>query len=364
MWRAAFIRRRLTCVVRGASSALAACGGASRCCGRAPPASPPDAPEHGDRARVDKFVAAQSEQAKLAKRRRGKSRTRKLIAEAGKPLSGGRVVWDGPTEGSSSYEYRLHDGAAQPNSPRRRAVVDNLAYTIRMPPRDWRLALWYGRFGRPRERQRGELTLVASPPERLKPFLGEGGCRLVQSLLWKIALAVKECLGETRKLYLSGALLTRLQPPPRRQGGGSSSGGDGGDSYQYSVAHVDRANVASYDYSAVLYLNSKGVGFKGGDFSFVDESSDEVIEPRSGRCVLFPSGFENLHRVHDVTGGTRFALAAWFTLTESASEGPIEPAHYTLHDPVPPPSKEDVQADGVRLEDLKARLIASGGCVG
>ena len=366
VWRAAFIRRRLTCVVRGASSALAGVAAPTDAADEKRSATrKKDAPEHGDRARVDKFVAAQSEQAKLAKRRRGKSRTSKMIAEAGKPLSGGRVVWDGPTEGSSSYEYRLHDGAAQPNSPRRRAVVDNLA-----SPSECRHAIGASLFGmdglgdQESDSYNGELTLVASPPERLKPFLGEGGCRLVQSLLWKIALAVKECLGETRKLYLSGALLTRLQPPPRRQGGGSSSGGDGGDSYQYSVAHVDRANVASYDYSAVLYLNSKGVGFKGGDFSFVDESSDEVIEPRSGRCVLFPSGFENLHRVHDVTGGTRFALAAWFTLTESASEGPVEPAHYTLHDPVPPPSKEDVQADGVRLEDLKARLIASGGCVG
>ena len=48
------------------------------------------------------------------------------------------------------------------------------------------------------------------------------------------------------------------------------------------MAHVDRANVASYDYSAVLYLNEKGVGFTGGDFCFVDDTTDEIVEPRCG----------------------------------------------------------------------------------
>ena len=31
---------------------------------------------------------------------------------------------------------------------------------------------------------------------------------------------------------------------------------------------------------------------------------------------------------------------------------------------LPPPSKADAAADAVRLEDLKARLIAAGGCSG
>ena len=66
------------------------------------------------------------------------------------------------------------------------------------------------------------------------------------------------------------------------------------------MAHVDRANVASYDYSAVLYLNSQGEGFEGGDFCFIDAEGDEVLEPRAGRCVLFSSGFEHLHRVETV----------------------------------------------------------------
>ena len=66
----------------------------------------------------------------------------------------------------------------------------------------------------------------------------------------------------------------------------------------------------------------------------------------------------------DVSGGHRYALAAWLTLTESAADGQVLAAPYTLHDPVPPPSSEDEAADATRLEDLKARLIAAGGCTG
>ena len=166
----------------------------------------------------------------------------------------------------------------------------------------------------------GELTLVASPPEQLRPFLGEGGVRLVRLFLARIRDAVRTHFDEDRPLFLSGALLTRLQPPPQRSAAQRQSGGGG--TYEYSIAHVDRANVASYDYSAVLYLNSKGGGFEGGDFRFVDATNDEVLEPRAGRCVLFPSGFENLHRVCAVSKGTRYALAAWLTLTEAAADGP------------------------------------------
>ena len=42
--------------------------------------------------------------------------------------------------------------------------------------------------------------------------------------------------------------------------------------------------------------------------------------------------------------------------------GPVHLAHYAIHDPVPPPSKADAEAEARRLEDLKARLIAAGGC--
>ena len=126
------------------------------------------------------------------------------------------------------------------------------------------------------------------------------------------------------------------------------------------MAHVDRANVASYDYSAVLYLNSQGEGFEGGDFCFIDAEGDEVLEPRAGRCVLFSSGFEHLHRVDMVRRGSRFALAAWFTLTAEAAEaadgGPLRPARYAVVDPVPPPTAAEVAADQTSIDGLRARI--------
>ena len=120
------------------------------------------------------------------------------------------------------------------------------------------------------------------------------------------------------------------------------------------------ANVASYDYSAVLYLNGKGSvasgGFRGGDFHFVDEESDEVVEPRSGRCVLFSSGYEQLHRVCKVEGGNRFALAAWFTLDQKASDGPVDTMPFDLVHPVPPPSKEEREADATNVDELRSMV--------
>ena len=165
-----------------------------------------------------------------------------------------------------------------------------------------------------------------------------------------------------------------------------------------TAPHVDRANISSYDYSAVLYLNTQSrgkptwtpnprivahvwalptrlcpvrrpspqgytsngtteprvpmhtcarvlfvspmcplcvpyvspicvAGFAGGDFAFVDEGGDEVIEPRAGRCLLFTAGFEHLHRVGAVTKGNRFVLASWFTLSATAGDA-LQPAHY------------------------------------
>jgi|Transcript_50057 hypothetical protein len=189
------------------------------------------------------------------------------------------------------------------------------------------------------------MPLSGSPPTVIKPLLGEGATRLFALLLWRVQQAVQRVFVEERPLYLAGALLTRLQPPsPTAKGSG------------YSVAHVDQANVASYDFSAVLYLNSKDSGFHGGDFCFVDEEGDEVVEPRAGRCVMFPSGFQQLHQVRQVTRGNRFALAVWFTLTASASDGPLSPAHFEVVDPVTPPSREEAQAEGVNLDRLRASV--------
>jgi hypothetical protein len=126
----------------------------------------------------------------------------------------------------------------------------------------------------------------------------------------------------------------------------------------YWNAHVDKANIASYDYSALLYLNTHneretgrdgdregyrentreggrrsedgvldtlGTTFGGGEFAFVDGDADRVVQPRAGRLVAFTSGLENLHRVEKVTRGTRYVLAMWFTCSEShAAKADVE----------------------------------------
>ena len=48
-------------------------------------------------------------------------------------------------------------------------------------------------------------------------------------------------------------MLTRLQPPASDETSATSAAEEDEDSeYDYSVAHIDKANVASYDYSSVL----------------------------------------------------------------------------------------------------------------
>lgn len=112
-------------------------------------------------------------------------------------------------------------------------------------------------------------------------------------------------------LYQSGALLTRLQADWDKDMWDVCSG----EEHVYWNAHVDKANVASYDYAALLYLNTQGEHFEGGDFAFVDAGEDCLVSPKRGRLLAFTAGPENLHQVRKVTSGTRFVLAMWFTLS-------------------------------------------------
>ena len=73
--------------------------------------------------------------------------------------------------------------------------------------------------------------------------------------------------------------------------------------------------------------------------------------------MLFSSGFEHLHRVTPVRRGSRFALAAWFTLTADASDGgPLRPAHYAVVDPLPSPTAAEVAADKTNIDELRALI--------
>mmetsp|Transcript_48577 Transcript_48577/g.118315 ORF Transcript_48577/g.118315 Transcript_48577/m.118315 type:complete len:375 (+) Transcript_48577:137-1261(+) len=139
--------------------------------------------------------------------------------------------------------------------------------------------------------------------------LGPKGALLFQYFLNKVKLQLMYDydLGE---IYDSGALLTRLKANPPQDEWDMDPG------HAYWNPHVDKANIPTYDYSALLYLNTFGEDFEGGDFAFIDDDADRVVQPRAGRLLLFPSGPENLHQVREVTKGTRYVLAMWFTCSK------------------------------------------------
>ena len=185
---------------------------------------------------------------------------------------------------------------------------------------------------------------------------------------------MSEHFGETRPLYVAGALLTRLQPPPPPPTPSSREGQQHSYPYDYTAPHVDKSNMASYDYSAVVYLNSKGDSFDGGDFCFNGLVHDELVEPRQGRCVLFASGPHHPHQARRVERGARFILAVWFTLSAAHAEAALLPhAAAPAAPPPPPPSTTDDRPDdGVRaaehlfvlqaaVEDRLAQLTAELG---
>jgi hypothetical protein len=154
--------------------------------------------------------------------------------------------------------------------------------------------------------QGGATSLV--PDKSSEARFGSVTMESIVSLQVKIRAQLEVDFGLGKdSLFDSGMLLTRL----------SSDYADDkwevNHDHVYWNAHVDKANIASYDYSALLYLNGN---FEGGHFSFVDSDVDRWVQPKCGRLLAFSSGFENLHRVEKVLSGKRFVLAMWFTCSE------------------------------------------------
>ena len=87
--------------------------------------------------------------------------------------------------------------------------------------------------------------------------------------------------------------------------------------------HADESSVASFHYSAVLYLSRHGVDFEGGSISFSD---GQAVDPHRGRALLFSSGWENPHRVGEVQRGVRFSMPIFFTTRPPRSQLPFERA--------------------------------------
>lgn len=95
---------------------------------------------------------------------------------------------------------------------------------------------------------------------------------------------------------------------------------------EYWHPHVDKVTYGSFDYTSLLYLSDYGYDFTGGRFIFMDSNGNRTVEPRAGRVSFFSSGSENLHRVEQVSWGTRYAITVSFT---------CDPAH-AIEDPSMP----------------------------
>lgn len=130
---------------------------------------------------------------------------------------------------------------------------------------------------------------------------------LSRLMIYKTRLQIMEYYGEP-ELFESGSVITRISCAP---------GYADNDQVDYACLHVDKANIGSYDYSALLYLSEYGVDFQGGKFAFCHDDVVKLVEPRMGRLVAFTSGPENLHQVRPVTRGARYVLAMWFTKDRS-----------------------------------------------
>ncbi|XP_076450677.1 prolyl 3-hydroxylase 1-like isoform X2 [Babylonia areolata] len=103
------------------------------------------------------------------------------------------------------------------------------------------------------------------------------------------------------------------------------------------------------DYSALLYLNDD---IKGGEFFFAypNKSEQVSIKPRCGRLVGFNAS--EYHGVKAVKGGTRCALAMWFTMNPSFKELAHIHARKVLR---------SAQAQSDRQEKESADAAAGGG---
>ena len=178
------------------------------------------------------------------------------------------------------------------------------------------------------------------------------GHELFAKVQSRVCRSIEEDFGLPR-LYSAGALFTRIWADDKVP----ADEMDVDPGHKYDSPHVDKANRASYDYSALLYLNSHceeeeawrregrrcaydaGLegDFGGGRFAWLDEEEDVVVEPRGGRLLAFTGGLENLHQVRKVTRGTRYVIGMWFTChreleykDEAAGEDVVEQAAEAL----------------------------------
>lgn len=72
------------------------------------------------------------------------------------------------------------------------------------------------------------------------------------------------------------------------------------------------------EYAALLYLNTNGRDYDGGELSF--PASGELIAPRAGTLVAFSCGREREHEVVPIRRGSRHSMSIWMTTDSSYAE--------------------------------------------
>ena len=75
------------------------------------------------------------------------------------------------------------------------------------------------------------------------------------------------------------------------------------------------------EFSALVYLNSIGVDFTGGEIEF--PLQDVLIEPKAGQLVYFRGDIDHIHEVKTVTSGLRKVLVFFFARKGNVSSAPF-----------------------------------------
>lgn len=81
------------------------------------------------------------------------------------------------------------------------------------------------------------------------------------------------------------------------------------------------------DYSALIYLNSSGTDYKGGDLYFPLQKL--TISPKSGMVVFFKGDYHHPHGVTEVFKGERKAMVLFFARKGNVSDRPLFQDEYS-----------------------------------
>lgn len=73
------------------------------------------------------------------------------------------------------------------------------------------------------------------------------------------------------------------------------------------------------EYSALLYLNTYGIDYEGGELYFPNQ--DMLIKPKKSQLVFFKGDVEHIHEVRKVTSGVRKNFVFFFGRRGVASSG-------------------------------------------